>query len=382
MNQVSIIQCEDYQQERVDAAVRRSIELLGGIERYIRPGMKVLLKCNLLMRKRPEECTTTHPAVVEAVAKLLLEAGAVPIIGDSPAGLFTEGALRGIYHITGMKEVAERTGAQLNYDTGIAEVENPEGKLVKRLTIANVVKEVDAVISLCKLKTHGMTLFTGAVKNLFGVIPGMAKAEYHLRMKKLEDFSDMLLDICVYVKPVLSIMDGIIGMEGHGPSAGDPRKIGVILASDSPYALDLAAASLVGISPERVSTIRLAEKRGLCSSKLEDVLLLGDSFDQLRITDFKLPETGRVNFIERFFNSENRFVEFLNYYLGPRPVFDHTHCIGCRDCERSCPPKAIKMVNGRPQVNLRKCIRCYCCQELCPKKTVHIKRNWFFRMIK
>lgn len=159
-----------------------------------------------------------------------------------------------------------------------------------------LLQEVDAVISVAKLKTHGMTLYTGAVKNLFGVIPGMTKAEYHLRMNRVEDFTEALVDICQYVKPVLSIMDGVVGMEGDGPSAGTPRKIGAILASNSPYALDVVCASLVGISPERVPTIQRAMERGLCSYSLDDIKLLGDSFDELYIDDLKLPVTGKLVF--------------------------------------------------------------------------------------
>ena len=234
MDKVSIIKCDSYELNQVEKALENSLRLIGDLNHYIKPGMKVLIKCNLLMKKKPEECTTTHPAVVEALVKKLQAIGAVPIIGDSPGGLFTPRLLKGIYAATGMADVAQRTGAQLNYNTNAIEVSYPEGEIVKKLTVMEVLNEVDAVITVAKLKTHGMTLYTGAVKNLFGVIPGMTKAEYHLRMNKVEDFTQALVDICQYVKPVLSIMDGVIGMEGDGPSAGTPRKIGAILAATIP----------------------------------------------------------------------------------------------------------------------------------------------------
>jgi uncharacterized protein (DUF362 family)/Pyruvate/2-oxoacid:ferredoxin oxidoreductase delta subunit len=379
MDRVAVVECHDYNSQNVDTAIEECIKRLGGIEKFIKPGMKVLIKCNLLMRKKPEECTTTHPAVVEAVVKKVQKAGAIPIIGDSPGGLYNRPVLKMVYDASGISKVAEKTGAELNYNTDTVEVAHPEGKIIKRLTVIKILEEVNAVISLAKLKTHSMTLFTGAVKNLFGVIPGTTKAEYHLRMKELRDFSDMLVDICTYVKPVLSIMDGVEGMEGNGPSAGIPRKIGAILASTSPYALDLAATSLVGIPPEKVCTIQRAVERGLCSNRLEDIQIIGQEFEQLRISDFKLPDGGEVNFFARFFGSNSRIADFLNYYLGPRPNFDHDICIGCRDCQRSCPPKAITMVEGKPLVDLKKCIRCFCCQELCPKKAVKVKRSWFFK---
>jgi uncharacterized protein (DUF362 family)/Pyruvate/2-oxoacid:ferredoxin oxidoreductase delta subunit len=379
---VSIIKCSDYNTEHVYRAVSKGIKLLGGMEKFIKPGMRVVLKCNLLMRKRPEEAATTHPEIVAAIARLVKEAGATPIIADSPGGLFTERALRGVYRACGMEEIAQRDDIELNYNVEEVQVSHPEGKIIKSLTVAKFIQDADAIIDIAKLKSHGMTMYTGAVKNLFGVIPGTTKAEYHLRMKRLEDFSNMLVDICTYVKPVLSIMDAVVGMEGHGPSAGDPRQIGAILASESPFALDVAAVSMIGVAPEKVCTIQRAQERGLCSNRLEDVTLLGDSLEELIVRDFKIPEHKHVGWIEQYVSGDSGIGQFLNNHFGPRPVFIHEGCVGCRDCERNCPPKAITMVNNKPVVNLKDCIRCYCCQELCPKKTIEIKRSWLFRTFK
>lgn len=378
MERVSIVKCGDYQPSRVYEAVTRSINLLGGMSQFIKPGMKVLLKCNLLMRKKPEEATTTHPEIVAAAARLVREAGAVPTIADSPGGLFTERALRGVYRACGIEEIAARDQIQLNYNVEEAVRPHPQGKIIKSLAVIRAIEEADAVINIAKLKTHGMTLYTGAVKNLFGVIPGTTKAEYHLCMKKLKDFSDVLVDICTYVKPVLSIMDAVVGMEGQGPSAGDPRKIGAVLASGSPFALDVASVSLVDIPPGKVCTIQRAKERGLCSD-LKDIALLGDSLEDLKIHDFKIPSHKHVGFIEQYFSGDSPVARFINAKFGPRPVFDYDGCIGCRDCEKNCPPRAITMVDGKPVADLNECIRCYCCQELCPKKAVHIKRSWLFR---
>ncbi|MGI6526026.1 MAG: DUF362 domain-containing protein [Caldicoprobacterales bacterium] len=225
-----------------------------------------------------------------------------------------------------MEEIAARDDIELNYNVEDIEVSHPQGRIVKSLTVIKAIEEVDAVINIAKLKTHGMALYTGAVKNLFGVIPGTAKAEYHLRMKKLEDFSDMLLDISTYVKPVLSIMDAIVGMEGQGPSAGDPRRIGAVLASTSPYHLDTVCVSLVGIEPDKVCTIRRAEKRGL-GSNLEKIILAGDSLEELRIQDFKIPTHTHVGFIEQYFDEDSPIAQFYQLpRFGPRPVFNHEGC--------------------------------------------------------
>lgn len=381
MQQVSIVKCDNYDPQQVYESVSKSIELLGGIGSFIKPGMRVLLKCNLLMRKKPEEAATTHPEVAAAVARLVKEAGGIPVIGDSPGGLFTERALKGVYRACGIEAVAERDNIELNYNVEEKTVSHPEGKIIKSLTIMKALGDFDAVINIAKLKTHGMTLYTGAVKNLFGVIPGTSKAEYHLRMKKLDDFADMLLDICNYIKPVLSIMDAVVGMEGQGPSAGNPRKIGTVLASSSPYALDTACVYLVGIDPGSVCTIKRAGERGLCS-KINDISLIGDPIEELRVNDFKIPSHKHVGFIEQFFSEDSFIASFINNYFGPRPVFDYEVCIGCRDCEKNCPPKAIIMKGKKPVVNLKECIRCYCCQELCPQKAVRIKRSWLFRLFR
>ena len=378
MGQVSIAKCDTYEPEQVYQAISKSLALLGERSQFIKPGMRVLLKCNLLMRKKPEEAATTHPEVVSAVARWVKEAGGIPVIADSPGGLYTERALRGVYRTCGMEAVAARDQIELNYNVGEVEVSHWEGRIVKNLTVIQAIEDADAVINIAKLKTHGMALYTGAVKNLFGVIPGTAKAEYHLRMKKLEDFSDMLVDISTYVKPVLSVMDAIVGMEGQGPSAGEPRKIGAVLASRNPYALDVASVSLVGISPDQVCTIQRAKERGLCHD-LSEVELLGDSLEELKIHDFKIPNHKHVGFIEQYFSGDSPVARFVNNNFGPRPVFHYEGCIGCRDCEKNCPPKAITMVERKPVVDMKECIRCYCCQELCPQKTIDIKRSWLFQ---
>jgi len=384
MEKVSHVRCLSYNVAEVEEAVRKSIELLGGIKEYIRPGMKVLLKCNLLMRKRPEDCVTTHPAVVQAMASIIKNVGAIPIISDCPGGPYMETMLKSVYKGCGMIEAAERSNAILNLSTDIVDVFIPEAKIAKKITIASVVKEVDAIISLPKLKTHGMCLFTGAVKNMFGIIPGMTKMEYHFRMNKIEDFSDMLIDVCRYANPVLSIMDAIMGMEGNGPSAGTPRAIGAILTGTSPYALDVAATALVGITPRRVGTIAKAEERGLCSANPEDIIFLGDHFNKPHISDFKLPDSVKQGLLSRVLEvgGNSRISKWLKPMVEPKLVVVHNRCIGCGDCERYCPPKAIAMYSGKPQIDLEKCIKCYCCQELCPEKAVIIERNWALKFIK
>lgn len=364
--------CPEYTAD-VEGILRQGLEEFGGMTAFVKPGQKVLLKVNLLMKKRPEEAVTTHPSVVEAAVHLVQEAGGIPIIGDSPGGPYTVGALQGIYDRSGLREVAERTGALLNLNVGQTVVPHPEGKIVKSLTVTQSVTDADVVIPLSKLKTHGMMTFTGAVKILFGVIPGLLKAEYHLKMPDVRNFAELLVDIATWVKPSLSIMDGIVGMEGDGPSAGNPRSIGALVISQDPFALDVVASHLIGLKPEKVPTIMAARDRGL-PSRLEDVEWAGDDRSLWRIQSFVIPKNVSVNFIDMVPLPKN-VRNFLLNRVRPRPRFEHDACVGCKDCVNNCPPKALVMNDkNRPVVNLEACIRCFCCHELCPRQAVEIVR--------
>lgn len=371
--------CPEYT-SGVEEFLRSGLQELGGMEAFVKPGQKVFLKVNLLMKKRPEEAVTTHPSVVEAVVRLVQEAGGIPIIGDSPGGPYTVGALQGIYARCGLKEVAEQTGAELNFDVGQEVVTHPDGKLVKSLTITKSVWDADVIISLSKLKTHAMMTFTGAVKNLFGVIPGLLKAEYHFKMPEVMQFADLLVDIATWVKPAVSIMDGIVGMEGDGPSAGQPRAVGALLMSENPFALDVAATHLIGLKPENVPTIMAARERGFVS-RIEEVSLVGEPRSLWRIQSFVVPKSMSLNFIDRvpLPSGARRFI--LNQ-VRPKPLFNHDQCVGCADCVKNCPPQALRLNDQkRPEIDIEACIRCFCCQELCPHQAVVISKPGLARRL-
>ena len=376
MDIVSISRCESYEADSVKKAVYEVLDGIAGIRQKITEGSRVLVKTNLLMRKNPEDAVTTHPMVVEAIVRYLQELGCKVIVGDSPGGPFTEWSLKSVYKAAGMLEVAERTGCELNYDTSAVEISNPEAKRLKSMQIIKIAREVDFVVSAAKLKTHGMMTYTGAVKNLFGVIPGLTKADYHLRLNSVDNFADHLVDICEAVKPVFSIIDGIDGMEGNGPSAGEKRHVGLIMASESPYALDTVASGIIGMDPMIVPTIRAAKERTLFSGERKDIRINGVQLSEINVEPFKLPSSVNVNFVG---GRVPKFVEkFLLNNLRPRPEFNYALCVSCGDCKRSCPPGIIDMSSGKPVPDLSKCIRCFCCHELCPKKAVDIKRHWLY----
>lgn len=361
MKKVSIIGCNNYEFENVREKILESINLLGGLEKFVSPGENVFVKTNLLAKRLPEKAVTTHPVFVAAAAHILTEYGCNITIGDSPGGPFTQSALKGIYKTCGMDFAAEKSGAQLNYNTNTVQVPFEEGKVLKKVTMVEAIHNADKVIDVCKLKTHSLATFTGGVKNLFGVIPGTMKAEYHLLWPSYNTFANGLIDICLCVNPALTLMDGIVGMEGDGPSGGNPRDIGVILASESPFALDMAAVKIINMPYKMVPTINQTIKRGIV--KPSDVVLVGEDISQFIIEDYKLPKTVIMNpFLRRGKGNSEK--------LATDVCFDREKCIGCGVCFENCPPKAIYMENHRPEVDRKKCIHCYCCQELCPETAV------------
>ncbi|MFZ5351908.1 MAG: DUF362 domain-containing protein [Bacillota bacterium] len=374
MEKVYIARCNNYDIDNVKKSVYACMESFPELKKKLTKGARVLVKANLLMKKSPDEVTTTHPSVIEAIVRFVQDSGCKAIIGDSPGGPFTVKSLQAIYTATGMAEVAEKTGCELNYDITFSEVWDNNAKLLKSMKIINIAKQVDFIISAAKLKTHGMMTYTGAVKNLFGVVPGLTKAEYHFKMNNAENFAHHLIDICQHIKPAFSIIDGIDGMEGNGPSSGDRIHAGLVLGSTNPFALDTAAAHIIGMSTDAVPTIKAASERGVFSGKISDVDIMGAALQEINVKPFKLPHSADINFVR---NRVPRFIEkAIVKALRPSPVFDLEKCVSCGDCKRSCPPDVIDMSSGKPVVDLSKCIRCFCCHELCPKKAVDIKRHW------
>ncbi|MFB0537664.1 MAG: DUF362 domain-containing protein [Anaerolineae bacterium] len=375
--QVAIVRCPHYQQPAVDRAVRESIDLLGGMGQFVQPGQKALLKVNMLSATPPERGIVTHPAVVEAMVRLIQEAGGVPLIADSPGTSvpYTKAGLRRTYQASGLLEVAERTGAALNWDTSYEEVSHPEGFLVKRLEVIKPVMEADVVISMPKLKTHVLTTFTGATKNLFGVVPGLAKGIFHARMRNVTHFALMLLDIISLVKPALVLMDAIVGMEGNGPSTGPLRDVGVILASRDSVALDVVATTMVGLDPLKVPTLREAAAHGLWTGKVDGIETLGASVDEVLVPDFQPPlaspreDATLLNpFITRHFGP------LITNHFTLRPVPQRGRCIACGDCVTGCPQQVITIVDSLALIDYSQCIRCYCCHELCTEGAIDLKR--------
>jgi len=370
---VSIVRCADYDSDRALSAVRRSVDLLGGITSFIKPGDRVLIKPNLLKASPAANAVTTHPEIVRAAIRLAHEAGGVVQVGDSPGF----GDLRKVCEKSGLLEVIQQEGAALQ---GLEEaVERKNRGQFHRFEISRAVVEADVVINLPKLKTHGMTTLTGAVKNLFGCIPGKRKVQWHFNTGVNHDaFARMLVELCALIQPRLTIMDAVIGMDGNGPGSGDPFSIGLVLAGRDPVALDVVSGAIVGVDPALLTVVRAAAAAGIGETVLDRIRLYGEeNLADLVVKGFRLPPQEHLEW--RVPEWSRRF---LKEALTTRPVIDNGACIQCGICRAHCPQGAIDEKDGRLAIRYRDCIRCFCCQEFCPQGAITVGRGWALKLAK
>ena len=381
-HKVYIVQCKDY--DEVDDRISALLDLMGGIGQFAKPGQKIALKVNLLRDARPEEAVCTHPKLVAAIGSLVKKEGADAVIADSPGGglRYNEKTLNRIYRTSGMHQAAQQAGIKLNRDTTSRPVSYSEGILTKHFDIITPVYEADVVFNLCKMKTHLFTMMTGAVKNIFGVIPGLSKPGYHAKLHDPKRFAGMLLDLAQYVSPQLSIMDAVVAMEGNGPGTGDPRQVGLLIGSTSPLALDVVAGDIMGIDRKQNSIIVEAEQRDLKPNRLEEIEVIGVELDEVKVPDFKRPVVGPGNFgLDPMPWHQQLLQPYLKsaYTVRPKVIWDR--CIACGTCIEGCPMAAVSFVNDKAFIDDDKCIRCYCCHELCPEEAIGLHRSWLYQLL-
>jgi uncharacterized protein (DUF362 family)/ferredoxin len=392
--QVFVVRCPAYEQagEQLD----KLIKMMGGMSRFAGPGEQVALKANLLIGSPPEKAVTIHPAVVAAAGRLAKAQGAAPFIIDSPAsGLpHTAEALKRTYLECGMTRAAQQEGLELCMETAFETVSFPDGHLVRRFEIMTPILKAGSVINLCKLKTHTYMGMSGAVKNLFGVIPGRAKVAYHASLSDPALFAQMMLDLAQCITPRLSIMDAVVGMEGDGPCAGTPRQAGFLLAAENPLALDIVAGEIMGLPRASNMLLVEAEKRGLKPNLLEDIEIVGVDLPELRLKGFKLPITmSRGGGWDRGAGMTwwqillvPLLVPLLKNGMTVRPQVIPGKCTACGVCRKGCPADAIEIrKNGRGTAAARidngACLRCYCCHEMCAQHAIRLEKNPLYQWL-
>lgn len=374
----AIVPCENYDSATVRRALEEALFRAGGLD-WVKPGMRIGIKLNLCAGLRPEKAATTHPVMAAELTKLLAERGAHVILGDSPGEPFTGIVLNRIYAVTGMK-LCEQAGGELNRDFGHHTAEYPDAVTVKSFEICDWIGTCDAIISFCKLKSHGLMGMTAAVKNLYGVIPGTVKSEYHFRWSDPRAFADMLVDLNEYVRPRLYLCDAVETMEGNGPTQGTPRHMGALLAGTDPYAMDRLCAWLVGEDERELPYLEAAKRRGLLSPDgIPDSLADAAAF---RLSDFQ--RSGATSSWFLLDPTDGVFRRFLKKSLAAllrsRPKL-YDGCVGCGHCAELCPAKAITIRNGKAVIDRGKCVRCFCCQEFCPTGAMRVQRTWIARLL-
>jgi uncharacterized protein (DUF362 family)/ferredoxin len=380
---VVLARVASYDRAAVGRAVRRSLELLGSSLSLAGPVIAgdarvsgapgpsgvsgpVLLKPNLLAPAAPEECATTHPMVFAETARALRERGYALAYGDSPG--FGH-RLPAVARRCGFAHEAEALGIPLaEFELG-TDVHRPSASVHRQFHVARGVLGARALVNLPKMKTHGLTTFTGALKNVFGVIPGFRKAEYHVTHPDLEGFSRMLADLNGLVRSSLVVMDAIRGMEGNGPRGGAPVDVGLLIVSDDPVAVDAVSCRIAGIDSARVPLLAMAEEAGVGRAASGRIELRGDPVEGLVPRRFALPPAHLARKVPPL------LFRWAKNLMVPKPVIVPSLCRRCGECVKACPvqPKALSQeAGGVPRYTYGRCIRCFCCQESCPHKAIEI----------
>ena len=377
MGIVVLQKCENYDKERVRKSMQNIFDSLGGIEKYVKPGLQVALKPNLLIAKKPSDAATTHPMVVEVVAEMVIKAGGIVTIIDSPGGPYTASFIKKVYQTTGMEAAADKVGAKLNYDLRVENKATPKGILLKSVNLIKPLVDADVIINLAKLKTHMMMVYTGAIKNMFGAVGGTEKADYHARMNDYDLFATSLVDIHYSVKPTLNIIDGIMAMEGEGPGSGIPRHIGAIIASESAFEADAIALDIISVPHEKVPVMRVGKKHELYDKTT--IELVGDPIDEFACSDFDVPS---LHLRESGTRPAKGLLSKIGAITRPRLVIRIQDCVRCGRCLEACPAKVIHVQSDKNlKIDSSGCIRCFCCHELCPENAIDIKRSFISKIL-
>lgn len=373
---VSLVSCNGYGRESVAESVGRALELLGGARSIASAGQSVFLKVNAVSASGPETAKVTHPEVVRAVAEQFLKVTDRVTIGDSPGGPFNQAYLKRVYDKTGLAAVARETGADLAFDTRTAEVSFPEGKSVKRLTLCRSMVEADHLISLSKFKTSLYMNISGPIKNLYGTVPGTTKFVYHSRFEDDRAFADLVVDVHLASSPAFHLVDAIDALNDDGSRHGDIKRIGVIAAGRSAFALESLMTEIAGLEMEDSRVLAAAVRRGLCPTG-RWFTVLGDDVERLKVNDFHLPSANVFSFRVPALAS-GRLARFLTVRPSPLPA----KCTRCGKCVEICPRQALKMGDEAAEVDPKKCIRCYCCDELCEYDAVGIRKPLLIRLMR
>lgn len=370
---VFLEQVTSYELQTIIRALR---PMLQEVLKNLSENSRVVIKPNLLTRARPEEAITTHPVVLEALILLLREKTQHLLICDSPGGSSSASKLEEIFKITGLEQLCLRTGVDLSRDTTTLDI-TLKGKHPVTVPILKVLFDADLVINVAKCKTHALMTYTGAVKNQFGAIHGLAKAHQHLRFKEPLRFAEHLLDLSETLRFDYHLIDGITSMEGNGPSGGTPVDTGFLAGSSDPYTLDAVVAELVGLPLKKLPSVLESKKRSLIDPDIQFPLKSPETFS---ISPLKLPDSALslgVNITPAWL--PKKLASFIKRNLLSKPFILKQKCIGCMKCQDICPANTIDRLHKKASIDYENCISCFCCHEICPVQAIDIRRGFRVR---
>ncbi|HEX38064.1 MAG TPA: DUF362 domain-containing protein [Candidatus Cloacimonetes bacterium] len=346
-----------------------------GFDKRLQSISSVLLKPNLLGAYPPDRAITTHPNIAAAVIEILRDHAITIALMDNPGGTVTQ---KKVYQQTGMADLAARYGIEIKYSLhdGIYHFEKKT-----KYTINKSFIDAEAIINLSKMKTHMYTLFTGAIKNFYGVVPGLAKSNLHRFAPNPTKFAEFVVDIYELVKEkvVFNLMDGILGMDGDGPSAGEVKKFDLLLGGENAVAVDYFASKIMGFDPEKIPTTQIAaEREGMV---FEAFNLSGDIDENYRLQECNIQKSKRKNRILNMLSVPLKGV--IKRFFWTIPYFDEEKCVRCKACVEFCPAKALSLEkkDPTPQLDPQKCILCMCCIEICPEQAVSLKKSFLGKML-
>ncbi len=371
--EVALLRCESYEESLLDEVIARAARIAGFPD--VR-GKTLLLKPNILNASPAAKAVTTNPVFLGAVIRFVKSEGAARIlVGDSPG--WQPGALAA--KASGIYDAVQRVGATWIDFREVAARAVPNGKKLKNIPLTSVLDEVDLVINLPKLKNHELMTYTGAIKNLLGLLPGTAKSAMHLQYPSVIDFGEMLVDIALSV-PCFSFMDGITAMQGAGPGSGTPFQLGIVLASGKPAALDWVAVQCVGYDPRRIPYLIDGMQRTLGTDNFPEPTSAPLTPGEIEHEGFeRLPYSSELG--KRLDSIPSTFRRVLGSAIRLRPIFHTKACIGCKACVEICPAKALELEKrgrtNRIRIDDRLCITCFCCHEVCPAKAISIGKAPF-----
>ncbi|SHI67748.1 DUF362 domain-containing protein [Parasporobacterium paucivorans] len=367
MEKVSVVECNSYITEEVCSAVAEAVYRL---DFTIPRNSTVLIKPNIMSQNTPRQGTITHFSLIEGLCRILQEHGCTIIIGES-ISFYQKGMTRKAFKTSEIDKVAEKYGAKC-----IAFEEEPLVKVdtgltwMKELYLPEILLKADMVINVCKLKSHGSLRLSGAVKNMFGCLPGGYKQKIHTWSRNELELADVFLDINEIVKPALSIMDAIDSLDGGPSSLGKLVDTCRILASTNAAALDVVATEMIDYKNEESPILVQALKRGMIKS-FDDIEVLGEPKKVL----FKKPVKANL---EKPINKNSALIKHTYVDLE----INQEKCTGCKKCVHACPVGAIATEGDKVKLDQEKCISCYYCLHVCPVNAILIKPTMMNRLIR